>query len=137
MNNEFLTADNRLTLTQFLSDLASRDDFRVAEFAKSPLLMTMLRSLFIDRSATVFTIELATITKMLPQMAINALSRLKEILPELFAILARALCWKPRTTSTPVGPTFSRRDTAGSDVVADADVRADLHWQRLGRINSF
>jgi hypothetical protein len=136
MNNEFLTADNRLTLTRFLSDLSSRDDFPVAEFAKSPLLMTILRSLFIDRSATVFTLELTTVTKILPQMAIKAFPRLKEILSELLAILARALCWKPRTTSTPVGPSLSRRET-GSDFVADADVREDLHWQRLGKFESF
>lgn len=129
MNNEFLIADNRLTLTGLLSDLASRDDFPVGDFAKSPLLMTLLRSLFIDRSATVFTIELTTIAKILPQMAIKALSRLKEILPELLAILARALCWKPRVTG------LVRRDT-GSDATADAEVREDLHWQRLGKLSS-
>jgi hypothetical protein len=102
--------------------LAAREEFALEEFGESPLLMSLLRSLFIDNSATVFTTELTTMTMLIPQFVAKNPFKLREILPELFAILARAICWQPRG-----------EDPEASDVWRNnLEIRDDLHWERLG-----
>ncbi|KAG9057066.1 hypothetical protein FS842_008637 [Serendipita sp. 407] len=96
MNREFAHPENRLPLSILLSQLAVKEDFAIVEFGNSPLSMTLLFSLFIDNSATVFTLQLTALTALLPLFAVKAPERLKEILPELLTILARAACWQAR-----------------------------------------
>jgi len=85
--------------------------------------MTLLLSLFIDNSASVFTLELSTLTMLIPCFAVKAPVRLKELLPELLAILARAICWQPRGVEYEEPPDIWHRSL---------QVREDLRWQRLG-----
>jgi hypothetical protein len=121
INDEFLTAEARLPLTVLLSKLADQDDFPIVEFGNSPLLMSLLRSMLIDNSGTLFSLQLTALTKLLPFFIVKSSSRLKEILPELLVTLARAICWQPRDTQEP-SDSSSR----------NSEVREELHWQRLG-----
>ncbi|PVG00714.1 hypothetical protein CPB86DRAFT_782261 [Serendipita vermifera] len=121
IDKEFTVARHRLPLSTLLSKLAAREEFAIEEFGKSPLVMSLLRSLFIDNSATVFTTELTTMTMLIPQFVSKNPLRLREILPELFAILARAICWQPRG-----------EDPEASDIWRNhLEIRDDLQWERL------
>lgn len=56
----------------------------------------LLLSLFLDNSSTACTLGVTLIVKLLPFFAVYAPKDLKAILPRLFAILARIMCWKER-----------------------------------------
>ncbi|CAG7847255.1 SubName: Full=Uncharacterized protein {ECO:0000313/EMBL:CCA69400.1} [Serendipita indica DSM 11827] len=122
MQTEFRTPDNRLSLSILLSKLAASDDFPVTTFGESPLLMTLLISLFIDNSATVFNTQLTTLVILLPLFAVKAPKRLHEILPELLAILARAICWQSRT---------GENDDLVGVLHQRLEIREEYEWKRL------
>ncbi|KAG8817977.1 hypothetical protein FRC17_011012, partial [Serendipita sp. 399] len=122
MNREYAHPENRLPLSILLSQLAVKDEFAIVEFGDSPLSMTLLFSLFIDNSATVFTIQLTALTALLPLFAVKAPERLKEILPELLTILARAACWQARSMDIE-----DRTDILHNSL----QLLEEYHWKRL------
>jgi hypothetical protein len=69
----------------------------IVELVQSPFLDTFITSLLVDSSATLFGKQIITLLMLLPHMAVRTPEKLREILPDLLAILARALCWKSRS----------------------------------------
>jgi len=82
--------------------------------------MSLLRSMLIDNSVTLFCWQLTVLTKLLPLSIVKSPGRLKELISELFVVLSRAICWPrdPQDTSE-----FNSRNL---------EVHEELHWQRLG-----
>ncbi|KAI9510233.1 hypothetical protein F5148DRAFT_1180877 [Russula earlei] len=113
--------------------------------ASHPLMSSILTSLLVDNSPTASTISLTTLTKLLPMFAVKDCSALKRLLPHLFAILARVLCWPedapPASTHSPPpeGVTsdeehgmFEEEYLGQATYVSRAlDVNPDLQWERL------
>jgi len=138
--NSFSTPSFRLQLLIFLNVFTSAQSFPhvAAVLAKHPLISCLLTSLLVDNSSTACTIGLTLLVKLLPLFAVEASEQLKSMLPRLFALLARILCWKEKPRL------FSQRE---SESVGDADleqevevrldptftIRPDLNWQRLER----
>ncbi|KAF4608362.1 heat shock protein 90 [Pleurotus pulmonarius] len=96
---------------------------------------SLLSCLLLDKSSTVCNIALTLVVKILPIFAVHANDELENMLPSLFAILARMMCWKERPPST-------NDDDPDDDYSADIEVlelgaedslqlRADHAWQRL------
>ncbi|KAF8275101.1 hypothetical protein EI94DRAFT_1712375 [Lactarius quietus] len=113
-----------------------------------PLMSSILTSLLVDNSTTACTIGLTMLTKLLPNFAVQDCGALKRILPQLFAILARILCWRERgpptspPTPTPEGAAPAAPDADNtapeanySERVIEAsrvlDTNPDLQWERL------
>lgn len=113
---------------------------RAKEFAAHPLLDSLLLSLMVDKSSTLLEIETTTLATLLPQFAVYAPDALTRILPYCFAILARVICWRPR--SEPSDSWKTERDISDSaknprsdpevDATQTSQLRSDLDWQRLG-----
>ena len=106
---------------------------------------SILTSLLVDNSTTASTIGLTMLTKLLPIFAVQDCEALKGMLPQLFAILARILCWRERGPPTsPATPlpggvasdednsategNYSEQAIEGSRVL---DTNPDLQWERL------
>ena len=104
---------------------------------------SILTSLLVDNSTTVCTIALSVLTKLLPIFAVKASHNLKAMLPRLFAILARIICWQERQPTD----ASAQEEDSSSDGTSQGDpdeitrqsmqssralnTRADLDWQRL------
>lgn len=106
---------------------------------------SILTSLLVDNSTTACTIGLTMLTKLLPIFAVQDCGALKGMLPQLFAILARILCWRERGPPTsPLTPVpegvrsddhnsnpkenYSEQAIEGTRVL---DTNPDLQWERL------
>lgn len=92
----------------------------VIPLSRSPFLQSLITSVLLDKSTSLFQREMITLLIIMPYMAVYTPSRLREILPPLLLTLSRAICWKERQIS-PFG------DSADSD---DDDVN-DLHRQAM------
>lgn len=66
----------------------------VISLSRSPFLESVMTSILVDKSATLFEREVIVLVLIMPYMAIYAPSRLRGLLPVLLAALARAICWK-------------------------------------------
>lgn len=64
------------------------------------VMQSLLFSLTFDNSTTLCTVGLTLLTKLLPVLAVKACEDLKQMLPQLFVVLARMICWKQRPRST-------------------------------------
>ena len=100
----------------------------------------------VDGSSTLLKIELSILASLLPQLAVHAPDTLARILPSCFAILARAICWKPLSkSSNQLEQEHERSDnlpqSSTSDPEADAaqptQLRPDIDWERLGTAADF
>ncbi|KDQ33186.1 hypothetical protein PLEOSDRAFT_1060852 [Pleurotus ostreatus PC15] len=133
----FSAPSARLQLLMFLNLYTSEPPFQQSAsiLAPHPLMTSLLSCLLLDKSSTVCNIALTLIVKILPIFAVHANDELENMLPSLFAILARMMCWKERPPSTHL-------DDPDDDYSADAEVlepsmedslqlRADHAWQRL------
>ncbi|EJD53280.1 hypothetical protein AURDEDRAFT_110965 [Auricularia subglabra TFB-10046 SS5] len=142
-NSAFAYNPSRLELLILFRRLVTCDDFDFAAFASSDLLSSILLSLTVDNSTSVFTVGLTVIVTMLPHLAIQAHELLVKRLPTLFAILARALCSNGLQRSEGARDRGVQNDGEDSDGFTWTDstgiqfqgkaleVRPDLHWQRL------
>jgi hypothetical protein len=137
----FRAPQRRVKLSVLLGTVVRSAGFRVKEFATHPLLDSLLLSLLVDGSSTLLEIEIATLVSLLPQLAVHAPDALARILPSCFAILARVICWNPR--SKPSNPwerehyiSDNLSETRTSDPELDAfeppSLRPNLDWERLG-----
>lgn len=123
LNMQFFDPSNRLSLVELLSRLALKEAFPITEFGNSSFAMSFLLSLFVDNSSSVFTLALSTLAMLVPHFAVKTPIRLKELLPEFLAILARAICWQNRGVEYEDPPDIWHRSL---------EIREDLQWKRLG-----
>ena len=143
----FASPSSRLQLICLLNRYTTEPLFEqhACVLASHPLMSSILTSLLVDNSTTACTISLGVLTKLLPIFAVKNCSALKRMLPQLFAILARILCWPEgapsTTTHTPlpegtssdedhssVGVEYSGQAT---EVKRALDVNLDLQWELL------
>lgn len=143
----FASPSSRLQLIGLLNRYTTEPLFEqhASVLASHPLMSSILTSLLVDDSTTACTISLTMLTKLLPIFAVKACPALKRLLPQLFAVLARILCWPegaPSTsTHTPLPDgTESDEDhgTDGGETPGQAtetkrtlDANLDLQWERL------
>jgi hypothetical protein len=140
----YASPSSRLQLIGLLNRYTTEPLFEqhACVLAAHPLMSSILTSLLVDNSTTACTISLTMLTKLLPIFSVKDHSTLKRILPQLFAILARILCWCERGPPAPVhSPIIASgeehntaegeypiRATEGSSVL---DANPDLQWERL------
>lgn len=137
LNVHFAEPEARLQLLILLNLYTSAPSFQScgAAFAAHPLADSLLNSLLLDKSSTVCTIGLSILTKLLPIFAVEAPQVLKGILPRLFCVLARMICWKDQPPPT----TAQSPETEGVPVLEQEPdetgpvlfVRSGLNWQIL------
>ncbi|KAJ7740733.1 hypothetical protein DFH07DRAFT_838927 [Mycena maculata] len=138
MNTHFAAPEVRLQLLILLNLYISAPSFQshAAVFATHPLMTSLLHSLLVDKSSILCTIALSIVVKLLPILAVEACQDLRGMLPRLFSILARILCWReppPKTTAqSPEAeglPVLEEEvdDPAGPALL----VRENLSWQVL------
>ena len=142
----FVSPSSRLQLIGLLNRYTSEPLFEqhASVFASHPLMCSILISLLVDNSTTACTISLAMLTKLLPIFAVKDCSALKRLLPQLFAILARILCWHEGAPSTsthsplPEGTASDDESTLGGEYLGRAtevkqalDANPDLQWELL------
>ncbi|GAB1519461.1 hypothetical protein RhiTH_002529 [Rhizoctonia solani] len=89
--------ESRLQLCILLNRF-SRSPRKVSiPFVNSPLFSTLLISLQVDQSTTVFSIAITSLIMLLPALAVDAPAQLNTRLPALLTILGRIVCWKLRS----------------------------------------
>ncbi len=143
----FASPSSRLQLIGLLNRYTTEPLFpqHASILAAHPLMSSILTSLLVDNSTTACTITLTMLTKLLPIFAVKACSALKHLLPQLFAILARILCWSEGapSTSTPSplpdgtgsdeepGTVGGENPGPATEVKWTLDANLDLQWERL------
>ncbi|KAJ7632495.1 hypothetical protein FB45DRAFT_912598 [Roridomyces roridus] len=137
VNTHFAVPEARLQLLLLLNLYTSAPCFQPSSaiLATHPLMDSLLNSLLLDKSSTLSTIGLAIVTKMLPIFAVEAAEVLKGMLPRLFCIHARIICWKEQPPPT----TVQSPETEGVPVLEQEShetgrvllSRSDLDWQVL------
>jgi len=96
-------------------------------------MLKLLHSLLLDNSSTAATLGLTLLVKILPFFAVHTREDLSLMLPRLFAILARIMCWKERPASK------SLTDTTDTDFERELEYETNpvlklnpgLKWERL------
>lgn len=131
----FETPSSRLQLLILLNLYTSTPSFQSFSpiLAAHPLMSSLLSSLLLDNSSTACTIGLKLLSKLLPMFAIHAITELNQMLPRLFAIVARIMSWKERTI-TPLEDLLDvevEQIPEEHDIDEPLDLRPDLGWQRL------
>ena len=143
----FASPSSRLQLIGLLNRYTTEPLFEQHAYvlASHPLMSSIITSLLLDHSSTACTISLTMITKLLPIFAVKDCATLKRLLPQLFAILARILCWPEGTSITPAHSPLpegiasdEEHGALGSELLGDAteasrtlDANMDLQWERL------
>jgi len=96
-------------------------------------MLHLLRSLFLDNSSTAATLGLTLLVKILPFFAVYSREDLSLMLPRLFAVLARIMCWKERRASNSLGDAtdtdFERELEYDTNPVLK--LIPDIKWERL------
>lgn len=143
----FASPSSRLQLIGLLNRYTTEPLFEnhACVLAAHPLMSSILTSLLVDNSTTACTISLTTLTKLLPIFAVKDCPTLKHMLPQLFAILARILCWCERGAPAPVHSPVTQNFTSDEEHSATEgrylvqaiegsrvpDTNPDLQWERL------
>lgn len=138
----FATPASRLQLLILLDCFTSDPEFQLhaADFASHPLMNSLLNSFLLDNSSTICTIGLTVLVKLLPIFAVKACEELKILLPRLFVVLARIICWEERSSSILPPPLLVDDDGGHSGAGQQADqygglavpeLRTELGWERL------
>lgn len=141
IDKHFATPSSRLQLLSLLNAFSCSPHFANAAkiLPKRPLMNSLLLSLFLDNSSTACTLGVTLVVKLLPFFAVHAREDLKKLLPTLFAILARIMCWKGRRALKGKDPSVG-----GVDVDFEKEleketnpvlrIRPDIPWERLDMI---
>jgi hypothetical protein len=143
----FASPSSRLQLIGLLNRYTTEPLFEQHAYvlALHPLMSSIITSLLLDSSSTACTISLTMLTKLLPIFAVKDCATLKRLLPQLFAILARILCWPEGTSTTsahsPLPEGIASEEEQGAlerEHLGEAtkasrtlDVNMDLQWERL------
>ncbi|KZT09463.1 uncharacterized protein LAESUDRAFT_722428 [Laetiporus sulphureus 93-53] len=139
----FYSPNTRLQLFILLNRYTSRPEFQDVSsvFASHMLMTNIIHCLIFDGSSTVAIHGLTVLTKLLPIFAVKACEDLKRLLPMLYVVLARIICWRERENPLP-------SQASNSNAIADSDaenndeqglpetvyalpMREDLDWRRL------
>lgn len=146
VNVFFAFPQSRLKLAILLGVILRAEHFPVKTFMAHPLLDSLLLSLIVDGSSTLFEVEIAMLATLLPHFAIHGPETLLRILPYCYAILARVICWKPRSYSDDfleieaTQSDHSSQSQASDREMDPADtlpIHKDLKWDRLGMLFFF
>ena len=144
----FASPSSRLQLIGLLNRYTTEPLFEqhACVFASHPLLSSILTSLLVDNSTIACTIGLTTLTKLLPIFAVKDCTTLKHLLPQLFAILARILCWPEGASTTSTNSSLPESTASdeehgalgGTEYLEQAteasrtlDANLDLQWESL------
>jgi hypothetical protein len=138
----FASPSSRLQLIGLLNRYTTEPLFEqhASVLASHPLMSSILTSLLVDDSTTACTISLTMLTKLLPIFAVKACPALKRLLPQLFAVLARILCWPEGAPSTsthsPLPDGMASDDEEeipgqATETKRTLDANLDLQWERL------
>ena len=140
----FASPSSRLQLLNLLNRYTSLPSFEndAPALAAHPLMSSILTSLLVDNSTTTCVIGLTVVTKLLPIFAVKDSAQLKRMLPFLFAILARVMCWKeshPHSAeeahsglSRSTNDKGDKQTTQGiMECSCCLGLRPELGWQRL------
>lgn len=129
----------------FLNVYTSQRSFQAisSTLATHPLMSTLLRSLLLDNSSTLCTTGLTVVVKLLSIFAVHANVALKALLPQLYAVLVRMICWKERPLSDlrSTFPSSFSLDEVPAEVEISLDrelhneralhMHPELEWERL------
>ncbi|KAJ3738850.1 hypothetical protein DFH05DRAFT_1408227 [Lentinula detonsa] len=131
IHEHFNVPSSRLQLLILMNMYTSYPEFELlaANLASHPLMTTLLSSLLYDNSSTSSTVGLNILVKLLPMLAVHACAELKGMLPRLFTIFIRVLCWKER-------PCFHDEDEDRVEFVDEETpkmpaLRPEIDWQQL------
>ncbi|KAL5529209.1 hypothetical protein ACEPAG_5183 [Sanghuangporus baumii] len=96
MQDCFEVPSSRLRIVTLLDCLAAESSFPdiAPEVFAHPFMGSIYRSLEVDNSSTVCAVELSLLVKLLPVATITAYLTLRGVLPRLYGILGRVLCWR-------------------------------------------
>ena len=158
MQDCFETPSSRLQIVTLLDCLVAEPSLPefVSDVFGHPFMGSIYRSLEVDNSSTVCAVELALLVKLLPAATIKAYGTLRAILPRLYGILGRVLCWRTGAGQVPHGekvPYSALLDYEDKELEAEIEegileeeiedfketqyakleVREDLNWTRLER----
>ncbi|KAG7092375.1 hypothetical protein E1B28_008733 [Marasmius oreades] len=140
INNHFIVPTSRLQLMIFVNMYISAPSFTpstAAILVEHSLMENLIRSLLLDISTTACTIGLIVLTKLIPIFAVHTSSNLTAMIHHLFAVLARILCWQPRSISPLTQPGLSSTDSdSWEEEFKEMDTssfcpRHELDWQPL------
>ena len=141
IDRHFMNPSARLQLFSLLNIFSCAPNFSSAAqiLPRLPLMEHLLLSLFLDNSSTACTLAVTLIVKLLPFFAVYAREALKEMLPRLFAILARIMCWKRRRaskgrtlTDEAVDPDFEKELEQETNPILT--VSPNVQWERLDMV---
>ncbi|KAI0064641.1 hypothetical protein BV25DRAFT_1869288 [Artomyces pyxidatus] len=137
----FASPSSRLQLLGLLNRYTSQPSFdrHACILASHPLMSSILTSLLVDNSTTVCTIGLTMLTRLLPILAVKECGSLRRMLPQLFAILARIICWRERELKGTLetdgdqkeGEADATPQTAVEGPSRALDIHPELEWERL------
>lgn len=137
----FAAPASRLQLLILLDCYTSDHDFQLhaADLARHPLMNSLLSSLLLDNCSTVCTIGLTMLVKLLPVLAVKACEELKILLPRLFVILAKIICWEELCNSTLPSTALVEEEDGHSGIGKQAEyrglaalqLRPELGWERV------
>ncbi|KAE9400738.1 hypothetical protein BT96DRAFT_956733 [Gymnopus androsaceus JB14] len=135
VHEHFNVPSSRLQLIMLMNLYTSSPVFEplAAILAPHPLMSSLLSSLLYDNSSTSCTVSLTILVKLLPMLAVHACGELKSMIPQLFVIFIRMLCWKERV---PLPHDESdEKETEADFTDAEAPKVPALHrendWKRL------
>lgn len=141
INEHFATPSSRLQLFNLLNLLTCGPSFpdSVKILIQHPLMNNMLLSLFLDNSSTACTLGVTLIVKLLPFFAVYAPDDLKALLPKLFAILARIMCWKERRAAKARIPADENVDVdfereLEKETNRPLRIAPEITWERLDMV---
>jgi hypothetical protein len=140
-----------LQLLILLNAYTSQTEFpaHAAILASHPVMQSVINSLVLDNSSTECAVGITILAKLLPILAVKACDDLKRLLPSLFLVLGRLVCWEAREpesslpalslvsgrsqdTDVLIEPTIDdSRDTIAGDSSAHLPIRSELEWERL------
>ncbi|KAF9069849.1 hypothetical protein BDP27DRAFT_1264348 [Rhodocollybia butyracea] len=131
LDEHFNVPSSRLQLLMFMNLYTSSPMFErlSATLALHPLLSSLFSSLLYDNSSISCTVGLTILVKLLPMLAVHAGTELKNMIPRLFAVFARVLCWKERLS-------MNDNESDADFVDDDKNLRVPapppgIKWQRL------
>ncbi|KAF5391254.1 hypothetical protein D9757_001967 [Collybiopsis confluens] len=116
----FLVPSSRLQLLLFLNK------FITSDFEPSPaFVFILLQSLLYDVSTTTLSVALTILAKLLPALAVRYPLELKRMIPQLFTVFVRTLCWTGREQNPDES---DREDEADDSVEGDFEEGSKNTW---------
>lgn len=105
LNEQFAMPKYRLQILSLLCPFVAHPSFfDISDVVfRHSFIESLILSLELDNSSTVCAVGLSIVVKLMPMAAIKSYEKLRELIPRLFAILGRLLCWRTRPQRTTAG----------------------------------